>query len=346
MLESDFEKILPVMKAPSPSLLWAVVACWLFPVSASACLWDRDTLRDEKDLHPGIYDLITGRIPHHGDAYYEARIKRIRGEEEKRALTDEEKNDLAVAMVRLKRFDEAHQVLSELIAADPSNYYAQSNLGVLEKKRGNYALAAEYIEKALQLKPGGHMGLGTWYLDQLVYRAALAEDPDLVPKNNFLGISYQEAFELNAMSIPHEGASKSDYYRRLQRLIQNDRTFPDGYVVMGDYLSKTGELNLAFLAYTKAIDLGHSNPDEIRRRRRALLRHFEEYVDRKRFFISSSRTRWWSAKIKEAQEEIAAGDAWLEEFQSVEARLVETKQDLVSFDDVYEARPRLQSERD
>ena len=306
-----------------------------FAFPSSACLWDRDTLRDEQKLQPDIYDLLTGRIPHHGDAYYEARVKRLTAKD---GLSASEKNDLAVALVRLKQFDPAREILAELLKRNAEDYFTLSNLGVLEKKRGNYSVAADYIRKALAIKPEGHMGLGDWYLKQLEYRAELETNASNVPEHDFLGERYKESFRPAFMEAHRPsvggatgGNSKLNF---LKRLIQNDNTFPDGYLVFGDYLANTGQLNLAFIAYTRAIDLGHRNPNEIRRRRRALLKHFEQYVDKKRLLNQWHRSKWWTAKIEEARREIQEGADWLRDYQELEAEMVKNDGDVVSFDDV------------
>ena len=80
----------------------------LFPALIFACLWDSDTIRDEIQARPSLFELVTGHLPHHGTAYYEARVDRL---EPKRDRSREETNDLAVALIRLGRFDEAAAIV-------------------------------------------------------------------------------------------------------------------------------------------------------------------------------------------------------------------------------------------
>lgn len=40
------------------------------------CALDSDTLRDEVNAKSDLYDLVTGQFPHHGEAYYQERVRR------------------------------------------------------------------------------------------------------------------------------------------------------------------------------------------------------------------------------------------------------------------------------
>ncbi|MEM7014536.1 MAG: tetratricopeptide repeat protein, partial [Verrucomicrobiota bacterium] len=151
----------------------AICLVFLAPLSFTfACLWDRDTLADEAKLRPEIFDVITGQVPHHGDAYYEARIKQLAGKTDQDDDPFLARNDLAVAYIRIREFDKAHEILTRNLAEKPGDYFTISNLGVLEKKRGNYSAAAEHIEKALSIRSEGHLGIGDWYLKMIEFRAA------------------------------------------------------------------------------------------------------------------------------------------------------------------------------
>ena len=45
------------------------------PTLVSACLWDHDTLRQERQRFPDTLELITGKILRHSPEFYEWRIK-------------------------------------------------------------------------------------------------------------------------------------------------------------------------------------------------------------------------------------------------------------------------------
>ena len=178
----------------------------LFPALIFACLWDSDTIRDEIQARPGLFELVTGHLPHHGTAYYEARVDRL---EPKRDRSREETNDLAVALIRLGRFDEARVLLKAQLAKEPDRYTTLSNLGVLHKKQGDYARAADYIHLALAIKPEGHMGLGNWYEKALAWRAQ-RETETSPPTENFLGDNYDKQKRAQEQAREHEARSSLD----------------------------------------------------------------------------------------------------------------------------------------
>ena len=74
-----------------------------------ACAWDSDTLADKLATKEGssLYDLLVGQIPHHGEVYYRARIARLEPKEQAGTATHEERNDLAVALMRVEAFGRA-----------------------------------------------------------------------------------------------------------------------------------------------------------------------------------------------------------------------------------------------
>ena len=215
----------------------------MFPALIFACLWDSDTIRDEIQARPNLFELVTGHLPHHGTAYYEARADRL---EPKSDRSREETNDLAVALIRLGRFDEARALLQAQLAKEPNRYITLSNLGVLHKKQGDYARAADYIHQALAIKPEGHMGLGDWYEKALAWRAQ-RETETSPPIENFLGDNYDKQKPSIEGSLPLTGERK-EQFEKLQNLLRNDQGFSDGFLVMGDFLVTSGDLHLGMKA--------------------------------------------------------------------------------------------------
>lgn len=280
---------------------------WVFGLGtlvASGCLWDKDTLIDELAVKPKVYDVVMGQFPSHGTAYYKAREKKLQAGQQ---LNREERNDLAVAKIRLGKFAEGRAILLALLAEDNRHYETLSNLGVLAKKEGKFGASAEYFRKALAIKPEGHMGLGDWYLKRVEFDRDLAKTPGGVPTTNFLG----EPYISNRSRYP-SAAESNQRLALLTKLIQNDRHFADGYLVLGDVLEDLGDLHLAMRAYQHAKHLKHPNPKVLRNRilkaargRRALIPCMA---------ASTARRQFKSALTK--------SNAWLKNFHQVEARQV------------------------
>ncbi|MEM9081673.1 MAG: hypothetical protein AAGC74_13390, partial [Verrucomicrobiota bacterium] len=112
--------------------------------------------------------------------------------------------------------------------------------------------------------------------------------------------------------------------KKHEQMIRNDQSFADAFVAFGDELSIRGDLNLSFLAYTRAMMIGHPLPEEIRKRRRRFLRHKNTYIDCELKFRGKKR---WEKEVKEAEEKIHRGLKWLAEFKKTESTLLEGKDD-------------------
>lgn len=300
-----------------------------------ACLWDTDTLSDEIKLQANTLDLILGQFPHHGDAYYKLRIRRL---SEVKRPDLEMLNDIAVAHVRLGEFNKAEKFLAEALTINPKSYKTLSNIGVSAKKQGDFTKAADFISKALKIKPAGHMGLGDWYLKALLWRSKHEKINEQTPiAHNFLYKSYKESFNDSDYGSG-ETDSREKSKSRPAQMVKNDQSFADGFLVLGDYLTEKGDLSLAFLAHTRAMMLGHQNPDEIRRRRRAYLTYHQTFPGIPRSKITV-RNKPWAKGIANAENMINKGANWLTLFKEKEAQLLNGKKSekLVTYTEVLQA---------
>lgn len=98
-------------------------------ISVRACIWDRDTVQLETRLFPGALDVMTGRFPRHSEEFYRWRAGRVRAllaaEPAIPALVD----DLAVAVHKLGRHQEAIDLLKESLKLAPHRYDDPVELG-------------------------------------------------------------------------------------------------------------------------------------------------------------------------------------------------------------------------
>ncbi|MDG2212999.1 MAG: hypothetical protein P8M70_04160 [Verrucomicrobiota bacterium] len=285
----------------------AVIVC-LLPAMVFACLWDSDTIRDEVQARPSLLELVTGRLPHHGTDYYETRVKRL---EPKNDRSPKETNDLAVALIRLARFDAAQVLLEAQLTDEPDSYITLSNLGVLHKKQGDFARGADYIRKALGIKPEGHMGLGDWYEKALTWRAQCTTNTS-PPKVDFLGEAYDEIKSPINHNFRPLTAERKKRFDKLQNLLRNDQSFADGFLVMGDFLVMIGDLHLGTISYYRSLQLQHPNPGMVNRRINMVENHWRE---------GSLRSDKWTSRDK-AEKLISAGKIWVVNFQMKESVLV------------------------
>lgn len=235
-----------------------------------ACVNTTYSRKEEKQITNKLIHLITGQFPHHGKAFYEDQLEKMKARLAEKPDDVEARNDRAVAYLKLKRYDEAKAEFDRIEAQAPGRYRTQANLGVMYKKLGEYDKAAEHIAKSLAIKPEGHLGLGDYYVRMARWLKTAQKNQEAV-KENFLGISY---------GLPPEQAAANALVNReyILTLIKADRTFADALVVLGDILYTENEHQLAIRAYHRAKYLHHPAPDAINRRIDLIYRRWQEQV--------------------------------------------------------------------
>ncbi|MCF6311286.1 MAG: tetratricopeptide repeat protein [Verrucomicrobiales bacterium] len=232
------------MKSELRLLSLGILSLSLFTHALTACINTSYSRLDEIEITDDLLPLILGAFPHHGAAFYEHEIIRTRKILKSSPKQFEARNDLGSAYTKLKKWKFAQAEFEGNEKLHPSRYETSSNLGVMFKKKGDYAQAEKYIAQALGIKPGGHMGLGDYYLKMIQWLAG-TQSQDIIEKN-FLGIRYNAGPEATAK------VANEEY---VVTLIKNDYQFPDAYVVLGDILFTRGDYQLALRAYHRAQSL-------------------------------------------------------------------------------------------
>lgn len=135
-----------------------VIILLLIPAPLFACLWDSDTLEEERRQFPSVLELITGKFLRHSPAFYEWRIedrkKRIEKEPENVALYD----DLAVAYEKTGQTDLAIETILKKEEISPGLYETYANLGTFYIHAGRLEEGLKEIEKAIEINPDAHFG--------------------------------------------------------------------------------------------------------------------------------------------------------------------------------------------
>jgi hypothetical protein len=126
--------------------------------AATPCLWDKDTLEQERARFPSALELITGKFPRHSRAYYEWRVRDRRGRME--AGEDEPQifDDLAVAFSKLGDDARAIELMVEKELRHPGRYETAANLGTFHLHSGHLEQGIAHIGLALEIDPGAHFG--------------------------------------------------------------------------------------------------------------------------------------------------------------------------------------------
>ncbi len=304
-----------------------------------ACINTTYSRTDEVEITSDLGYLIIGAFAHHGPAFYENEVKRCL-----KLLADdpqhfEARNDLGAAYTKLGMWEKAQAAFERNEELHPARYETASNLGVMYKKMGEYAEAESWIRKSLQLKPGGHMGLGDYYLLMIQWQqqkgqsletenagGGEARDADAdanetaTPIKNFLGVHYA------AGSAATAKVANKEY---VVTLIKNDISFSDAYLVLGDILFEEKNYQLALRAYHRASRLSleqNSQPHSFIAGKRQANVITTWQAEAQPGHVIEEGPGWYD----QLEDEVAAAAEWLEEFQKVEAVFIEKGLD-VSF---------------
>lgn len=146
----------------------AVLAVLLVPSAAVACLWDFDTLQQERSRFPDTLELITGKFLRHSPEFYEWRAKDRRAKLAADPGNLAYRDDLAVALDKLGRHDEAITVATETDRLRPGRYESAANLGTFLIHAGRLEDGLAHIRRAIAINPDAHFG-------REVYQAKLVE---------------------------------------------------------------------------------------------------------------------------------------------------------------------------
>lgn len=253
------------MCVPAIRCLVVAAATLVTACPASACLWDYDTLRDEKRGLPGIAEVLAGRFEKHSEFFYRQRVAAMEELLRREPGDLDAWDNLAVAHEKLGDIDKAIEVILKKEKLAPGRYTTYANLGTFHLHKGNWDEGIRWIEKALAINPDAHFGREEYQLKLAKFLRAAKADPELAKKGNFLGVDFH--FGHNG-SIRFVRNGQPDAHRKLGL---KDNVF-DGivgilrfgtgksaelYFVLGELLSLRGDMHLADRAYRRALEFGH-----------------------------------------------------------------------------------------
>ena len=288
----------------------------LMSLGMLVCINTSYSVRDEQNITSDTRLLVIGAFAHHGPAFYEAELKRCHEILSGDPDNFDARNDLGAALTKLRRYEEAEAEFQQNEQLHPGRYQTASNLGVLYKKWDRFEDASEWIAKALEIKPGGHMGLGDYYLRMINWKAEHARAGGL-PPTNFLGVKYTAG--------PHATAKVANR-EYVETLIKNDMSFADAYLVLGDIALFEDDLQTALRSYLRATQIsGVSHSDRVQR---VYARLEEKMPDQ----VHAAQTEW----PNQIHTEFNTAEAWLTRYQEIEAERIESGQ-AVDFETMREA---------
>jgi tetratricopeptide (TPR) repeat protein len=230
--------------------------------TAQACLWDYDTFKEEGLGKAELTQVLKGELRKHSKAFYEAKVTYTRAIVDAGNAKKERYDDLAVALAKTGKLDDAIAVLTDKEKKFPGEYTTEANLGTFLAMKGDFTGALEHIKKGLEINPDAHFGREIVQVKLLEYLARMASDKDLAAKENFLGLS------MKAEDVLVEGVYRTKKTRDkdldktivgLVGLIRfgDAQDIPDVWFALGWALATQGDGQLAVRAMRRADKLGH-----------------------------------------------------------------------------------------
>ncbi|MBP6631477.1 MAG: hypothetical protein KBG28_16060 [Kofleriaceae bacterium] len=159
----------------------------LAPAPAAACLWDIDTLKEESLGNREVAAVVTGDLGKHSAAFYEAKVTYTRALIDRGGAPAERYDDLAVALAKTGKLDEALIVLTDKERAFPGQYTTHANRGTFLAGKGDLAGALVELRRAVAINPKAHFGREHVQIQLLEWMGRLGKDPALVRRETFLG---------------------------------------------------------------------------------------------------------------------------------------------------------------
>lgn len=181
-----------------PRLAIVLLAILVVPAAAVACLWDYDTIRDERRGLPGIAEVLAGKWEKHSAFFYENRVARMTSLIAKEPANWPAYDNLAVALEKLGRPDEAIVVMRQKDGLNPGQYTTHANLGTFLLHTGKVDEGIDEIRKALAINPAAHFGREEYQLKLAEFLRDGKKDPRLLTAENFLGLGQSDLPELQA----------------------------------------------------------------------------------------------------------------------------------------------------
>jgi tetratricopeptide (TPR) repeat protein len=269
----------------------------VFTVAAPAlgCLWDYDTLRDEKRGLPGMAEVLAGQWERHSRFFYQHRVAAMTAKLAARSDDWDAMDNLAVAHAKLDELDAAIAVMLDKEKRHPGQYTTASNLGTFYMFKGDLPAAIAQLKRALAINPNAHFGREEYQLRLAEFLIRANADPNAecddflhlrrTATDGFWGSKPATQSTTEPTTNPYDGEFIDEpfkigfYHGRMEELGVKPNVFdglvgmirfgttnsPELYFALGDLLALRGDKNLAVRAYQRALDTHHPQPAVVRR---------------------------------------------------------------------------------
>jgi len=286
-----------------------------------ACLWDKDTLREESLGKKEIAAVVNGQLGKHSTAFYEAKVTYTRALVDKGTAKKERYDDLAVALARTGKIDEAITVLAEKEKKFPGEYTTEANHGTFLAMKGDLDGAILHLEAAIKINPDAHFGREKYQV-QLLKDARAAKAGAKVDRcANLFGVSSNGEEAMWVMKpgdvIGHDDMKlpPADGAVAMVGLIRfgTAEESPAVWFNLGVALAYQGHKQLAVRALRRADALGHPCAAEFGTPLAQVVPEFER---------PARRDGAWGVAVAKADADWKKGEATDAKRQKAEDRLV------------------------
>jgi len=319
--------------AAATTAVAVILLTFALAVPASACLWDKDTLLDEQRGMPTVASILAGKWERHSVFFYEARIaasrKTLEADRKNLAVMD----DLAVALEKSGRVNEAIATMKRKLAVDPDGYTTHANLGTFYLHAGDLENGITHIKRALAINSDAHFGRERYQLMVAEYIRDGKATPAVFESGSFLlpliigevdsratlkdDAKYYEMLATHRENI-YEGGRRDrpEVAKAIEGVVGMIRfgtgTSPDLFYALGDLLAAREDRHLAYRAYHRALELGHRNPKQVQHAMEQVRGFHEDPHDFRDDVIAAERED---------------GASWVAKFQMFEDDLVKRGRD-------------------
>ncbi len=145
-------------------MILRLTVCLLLTGASAPCLWDYDTLEQERSRFPTSLELITGRFPRHSAEFYQWRVQDRTRALDAGAISAEGLDDLAVSYSKLGDDGRAIELMAQKEADFPGLYSTAANLGTFYIHAGLIEQGLPHIERAIEINPEAHFGREVYQL--------------------------------------------------------------------------------------------------------------------------------------------------------------------------------------
>ena len=272
-------------------VMLAVAGC---SAAALACLWDSDTFAEEALTQKDVAEIVRGKIAKHSTFFYEEKVAYTKPLIDSGDAGMERYDDLAVALEKIGKVDEAIAVMAQKEKRFPNQYTTLANLGTFYAHKGDFPKGLELLNAAITLNPDAHFGREKYQVKALGYLKALAEDPGLAGRRDLLGVDVSEEERLmfgdmgkkrkgQPTGLEKAGISK-DVFVALAGIIRfgSGEKNPHIWFSLGVASALEGDRHLAIRAFFRAKELGHPRGEALARTMSRSLKDFDGNLDAER----------------------------------------------------------------